>query len=465
MSAQALTVMLISSDRKLLRHLSRFLTMFGYQVQQVAGWQQALLVAQERPPQIVILDALSTDNEAMEFCRRMDAGERHAYVYTILLGPEPEPQEVTAALTAGVDDFLRKPLVYGELLMRLRAAARTVEFERRIRQQEGIDAPTGLANRAAFERDLARRLSAPKSGPSGAACLVVDIDFLGRINRLWGRPAGDSAITAVAELLAQYRDAATTVACFGGGRFGLLLSDTSPGDAVARAEEIRHAVADAEIPPPENGLNVTASVGVALAHPGHGETRPAEAVHRALEALRAAKSSGRDCVVRHGQFHEEAEAWSNLAAPGKLFEGTTARDVMTPTTLMLGPGEPAAFAVDLLRHSQVDAVMVVDAQGKLLGVVTGGGSVEDTQARVSEIMTTDVVTFDEGTSFAELVEFFTGDPQPLAVVVYKDRPLGLITPDRLASLSDPITLDSFASRGTYCDTSEYLVIGDAVPAG
>jgi len=256
------------------------------------------------------------------------------------------------------------------------------------------------------------------------------------------------------------------VACFGGGRFGILLSDTSPADAVSRADAIRHAVADAAIPPPENDLNVTVSVGVALAHSGPGETKPAEVVHRALDALRAAKSSGRDCVVRHGQFHEEAEAWSNLAAPGKLFEGTTARDVMTPTTLMLGPGEPAAFAADLLGHSQVDAVMVVDAQGKLLGVVTEASPVEDTQARLSEVMTTDVVTFDEATSFAELVEFFTRDPQPLAVVVYKSRPTGLITPDRLASLSDPVTLGSFAPRGPYGDTSEYLIVGDAAaPAG
>ncbi len=46
----AMNVLIVSDDRGLLRHVSRFLTTFGYETVQVADYQRAAEIAGRRPP-------------------------------------------------------------------------------------------------------------------------------------------------------------------------------------------------------------------------------------------------------------------------------------------------------------------------------------------------------------------------------------------------------------------------------
>ena len=94
-----------------------------------------------------------------------------------------------------------------------------------------------------------------------------------------------------------------------------------------------------------------------------------EVLRRSAEALDLAKASGGDCVMRYGEFDDQDEAWSSFAAPGRLFEGAVARDVMTPLPGVLRTEELASEAVDLLRRCQLAALPAVDEDGKLLGIV------------------------------------------------------------------------------------------------
>ena len=78
----------------------------------------------------------------MEHCRQLFSKNRNGYTYTFLMVRDVKAEGLTEALMAGVDDFLAKPLVYGELLARLRSGARVLEYERRMRQQSAIDQTT-----------------------------------------------------------------------------------------------------------------------------------------------------------------------------------------------------------------------------------------------------------------------------------------------------------------------------------
>jgi diguanylate cyclase (GGDEF)-like protein len=458
MDSRSFNVLVATEDRALLRHLSRFLITFGYEVQQAAETQLARAALETDAVDLAILDG-ADGRSTIDLCRRIGDVDRRRPLYTLLMVHDPHPDDLVDAIEAGVDDFLRKPLVYGELLVRLRAAARGLEFERRIREQDCIEPLTGLPSRRAF-CDRLRREFARTDDDALGACVVVDVDFFERINRRSGRAAGDRVIGAVARRLAELGEDAATLACFGGARFGVWLPGRSEPAAFDWAERARTALAEFEIAADDSGLRVTASLGVA-AHVG-GDESPETLVERALTALRAAKHSGRDWVARDGQFDRESLAWQDLAAPGKLFERTLARDVMTPCIALLRTDHPASRAAMLLQRTRLIALPVVDDRGKLAGIVSEAELApavpETASPRVGDLMSSEVSQFDEEASFAELIQFFQRAGGELIVVTDRGSPTGLVTPRNLTALSEPLKRDRFAPPTPYATTSDYLVV-------
>src|SRR5208282_2511791 len=133
-------------------------------------------------------------------------------------------------------------------------------------------------------------------------------------------------------------------------------------------------------------LKFTASFGVA-GPAADGPIAAGELLRRSAEALDLAKASGGDCVMRDGQFDDKDEAWSTFAAPGRLFEGAVARDVMTPLPGVLRTDGLASEAALLLRRGRLAALPAVDEDGKLLGIVTEDCIVGDLSARGTPSLT------------------------------------------------------------------------------
>ena len=205
---------------------------------------------------------------------------------------------------------------------------------------------------------------------------------------------------------------------------------------------------------------ITASFGVAA-----GDAAEAtELMERASQALQTAKSSGRDCIARWGEFHADA----NELAPNRLFDRATARDVMTPCTVFLRADEPAGHAIELLHRTRLEGIPVIDGEGKLVGLCEQYALASLPEAhyethRIREVMTTDVATFDEQESFASLMEFFTRDSRSLTIVVHKSRPVGFVTCNGLLALPQPMTTATLAGSASYSDSSDYLHVPDVSP--
>jgi two-component system, cell cycle response regulator len=364
--SRPLTALVVSEDHVLLRRLWKFLNISGYEVCPVADRQQAAAAVAVDSIDVLIVDAEPDLEAALEICRLAHAAA--GCTYTLLLVKRPSVSDLGEALDSGVDDFLTRPVVYGELLSRLRAAARSLEFERRLREHVSVDRITGLPGRSAFELQLNGEVDGDR-GPATASCVLVDLDFLGRINRLHGRPVGDAVLRTMAARLSDLCGPQKTLACFGGGTFAVLLRGMSDVEASAWADCTRLALAETEIECAGGPLGVTASFGVAALDIEEGRTA-ADAIRRAEQALESAKTSGRKCVLRAGECDDDAKQWAEFAAPGRLFERTVARDIMTPCAATLRAGDAVGLAADLMRRSQLEALVVVDPDDKFLGLVS-----------------------------------------------------------------------------------------------
>ncbi len=466
MCSRPITVLLLSEDRRLVRCLGKLLKIWACEVCQVGSYRQAPHALQSVLPDFLILDAQPSLHDALEISRLESARRARGEVYTLLLTESAEVHELCQALEAGVDDFLTKPVVHCELLSRLRVGMRELEFERRLGEQARLDPLTGLPNRRALERRL-QQLSPAASGMSpGGVCVLMEIDYFAWACQQFGQEAGETVLRCAAATLRDLIGEGAFLASLGGGQFALLPDEMAAEEATEWIDRLRQAWAAAEIPVGERKLQFTASFGVADIESG-GSMAAEEVLRRCAEALDLAKASGGDVVLRHGDFDDQDDAGASFAAPGKLFEGAVARDVMTPLPGVLRAGEPAAEALALLRRGRLAALPVVDDDGKLLGIVIEDCSAADRSGRaaanltVGQVMNEKVTCLDESATFAELVENFAREAATPIVITDTDQPTGLVMPENLVLLGQKLIRENLFATVPFSPASDYLVVPDA----
>lgn len=153
------------------------------------------------------------------------------------------------------------------------------------------DPLTGLGNRAAFNRGLAKILKQNREAGTQIALLVVDLDRFKLINDTMGHAAGDVVLRAFASRLSLLKDPSDLAVRLGGDEFAVVVQ--GPG-AAERAQELASKILEAGVQPVLiDGRPVTsdASVGLAL-FPEHGSTQQ-DIFASADIALYAAKEQGR----------------------------------------------------------------------------------------------------------------------------------------------------------------------------
>lgn len=462
-------VLIVSEDRSLLRGLSRFLDVFGYEVSQAADALQAFAAWEARRPDFLILDGPPALQRSLQRCMTTRVMGETLKVHTFLLVEEGVGSDPAAALAAGVDDFLSKPCDYGELLARLQAGARTLEFERRWRTLSATHSLTGLMTRAALLNRMRQVRAQSENADRWCACAVLDLDYFDRINQMYGVAAGDHLLCSIAERLQRHCTGNESLACLGADCFGVFLPGMNDNEAAAWAEPLRRELAQAEFTWENAVLRITASIGVAAAK-GRSLT-PEDLLDTASKALKFAKNSGRDYVARYREFDDETRAWTDLAAPGRLFERTVARDVMIPCPVTLAASDPLLVAVARFRRTQFAALPVVDSDGQLKGMLLEETVFDELSeerlrtATVADAMITDPPRFEETTKVGQLLDFFARPSSPAALITHHGRPTGLVTRQTLATLTNAITTASFLPEDDDQSVGDFLVVPELCPAG
>jgi two-component system KDP operon response regulator KdpE len=114
-------ILVVDDEQQILRALSTSLRGAGYEVETAATAEGALAAAAMRPPEAVILDLVLPDGTGLDVCRELRAWSTAP---VIILSAVGEEREKVAALDAGADDYVTKPVGIDELLARLRAVLR-----------------------------------------------------------------------------------------------------------------------------------------------------------------------------------------------------------------------------------------------------------------------------------------------------------------------------------------------------
>ncbi len=147
------------------------------------------------------------------------------------------------------------------------------------------DPLTGLLNRRAFLRNI-------MESKGHWSLVLIDIDHFKRVNDSLGHAGGDEALTMIADVFRTHAAPNTLVARMGGEEFAIANRGLMP---LLDPDAVLFAIRQIDLP---QGYRITASIGVA--NRGVGNDDDWKILYRAADiALYRAKSSGRDCFVRH----------------------------------------------------------------------------------------------------------------------------------------------------------------------
>lgn len=117
-------VLLAEDDTSLTELLTYNLEQEGFEVLHAADGEEAMVLAQERQPDIAILDWMIPYLSGIEICRRLRRQPETANLPIIMLTARSEESDRIRGLETGADDYITKPFSPRELVARIRAVLR-----------------------------------------------------------------------------------------------------------------------------------------------------------------------------------------------------------------------------------------------------------------------------------------------------------------------------------------------------
>ena len=140
-------VLVIDDDIKTVELVRLYLDRDGYQVLTAYNGVEALRLAREGHPDLIVLDLMLPDIDGLEVCRTL---RRESDVPIIMLTARTTDQDKLAGLDLGADDYVTKPFGPKELVARVRAVLRRLPGERGPQEIEAGKLSMNLATHEAW---------------------------------------------------------------------------------------------------------------------------------------------------------------------------------------------------------------------------------------------------------------------------------------------------------------------------
>ncbi|MEY2407160.1 MAG: two-component system, OmpR family, response regulator [Acidimicrobiaceae bacterium] len=115
-------VLVVDDEPSIVDAVATALRYEGFEVEEALNGRAALTSAQERPPDLMVLDVMLPDLDGIEVTRRLRSGG--IKVPVLFLTARDSVEDKVAGLTVGGDDYVTKPFSLAEIVARVRAVLR-----------------------------------------------------------------------------------------------------------------------------------------------------------------------------------------------------------------------------------------------------------------------------------------------------------------------------------------------------
>ncbi|SDC74488.1 DNA-binding response regulator, OmpR family, contains REC and winged-helix (wHTH) domain [Paenibacillus sp. UNCCL117] len=118
------TLLLVDDEEKVLEFMVPFLRQEGFETVTARTGPEAVRIARERKPSLVVLDWMMPGMSGIDVCREL---RKEGRIGIIMVTARTEETDKIVGLEVGADDYMTKPFSLRELAARIRAVLRRIE--------------------------------------------------------------------------------------------------------------------------------------------------------------------------------------------------------------------------------------------------------------------------------------------------------------------------------------------------
>ncbi|MGH2593616.1 MAG: response regulator [Anaerolineae bacterium] len=190
-------ILMVSADAESTLALHDQFLSAGYDVKFAQSADEAMAIARRELPQAIVLDSDVPGLDVAALSRDLRSTPRTRHIHLTLLAPQAERDIRLAALSAGVDEFLIKPIDVEELELRIRNALRRAAY------QNLVNPITGLPGAYLIEERLRELLTAPP----GWALMHLSLRGFKPFTDVYGFLAGEEVLRFAGRLFGEAMNA------------------------------------------------------------------------------------------------------------------------------------------------------------------------------------------------------------------------------------------------------------------
>lgn len=214
-----------------------------FQVFMATNGEQALRVALDRQPDLILLDVEMPDMDGFEVLRKLRHQPGTENTPVIFITGHAEGNLEARGLEAGAVDFITKPIHAKVVRARVHTHLQLKFQSDFLRQWVYIDGLTGAYNRRYFDEHLSSEWARAARQQQPLSLMMLDVDHFKAYNDRYGHVLGDEVLRKLVSVLKPGLLRPGDLLCrYGGEEFVCLLPNTGVLDALHVADRLRQSV-------------------------------------------------------------------------------------------------------------------------------------------------------------------------------------------------------------------------------
>ena len=117
-------ILVVDDEPAIRAYESSLLVELGHEVLTAGEGMEALRIAREQHPDLVLLDIMMPEMSGIEVCQQLHTDPRTRNIRIIVVSGLDSKRALEESIIAGADDFLAKPINALELMVRVRSILR-----------------------------------------------------------------------------------------------------------------------------------------------------------------------------------------------------------------------------------------------------------------------------------------------------------------------------------------------------